>query len=114
MPKKFAANIFASAYKDYSDEVYEYFKEVTSKVDFKQLVKARKAINKIDILNDLNKVSVPVLVMAGDKADIMIEPAKKIVNNLENAEFKIIKGALDPSNMTKPETFDKHVLEFIK
>ena len=114
LPNKFAASMFASAYKDFSDEVYDYFKKVTLAADFRQLELARKAINKIDVLDELKQVSIPVLVLVGNKADIMIKPAEKIVDKLKNVDFKIIEDALDPSNMTNTEVFDKYVLEFLK
>jgi len=110
-PKQLRAKIIASAYKDYSPEVYEYFKKVTKKADFGQLVLSRKAINKIDLLEELEKLNKPVLVMAGDK--ILIKPAQKIAGSLPNSSLKIIEGSSDPSNMTKPTEFDKNVLDFL-
>ncbi|MFO7815129.1 MAG: alpha/beta hydrolase, partial [Halanaerobiales bacterium] len=110
-PKQLRAKIVASAYKDYSTDVYEYFKKVTKEADFRQLVLSRKAINKVDLLKELEKIKKPVLVMAGDK--ILIKPAKKIASSLPNSRLKIIEGSSDPSNMTKPAEFDKNVLEFL-
>jgi 3-oxoadipate enol-lactonase len=114
LPKNFSANLVASAYKDYPEEVYNYFKEATLNADFEQLFLARKAINKINILNDLNKLATPALVMVGNQASIMVKPSEKIANNLLNSELKIIEGAMDPANLTKPAIFDEYVLDFIK
>jgi len=111
LPNKLGANFYAAAYKDYSDEVGEYFKQVTLKADFKQSVIARRAINKVDLLDELAKIDSPTLIMAGDK--ILIEPAKKMKNKIEQSELKIIEGSTDPSNMTKPEVFDNYVLDFL-
>lgn len=110
-PKKLRARIVASVYKSYSSKVYKYFKRVTKKADFKQLVLSRKALNEVDLLKELKKLKIPVLVMAGDK--ILIKPAQKISNSLPNSKLKIIEGSSDPSNMTKPEEFDKNVLNFL-
>lgn len=111
LPKTLRAKIIASAYKDYSPEVYEYFKKVTKDADFGQLVLSRKAINKVDLLEELKQLNKSVLVMAGDK--ILIKPAQKIACNLPNSKLKIIEGSSDPSNMTKPKEFDKNVLQFL-
>jgi pimeloyl-ACP methyl ester carboxylesterase len=111
LPKKLRAKIVASAYKDYSAEVYEYFKEVTKNADFGQLVLSRKAINKIDLLEELKQLNKSVLVMAGD--EILIKAGQKISSSLPNSKLKIIEGSSDPSNMTKPEEFDKNVLQFL-
>ncbi len=111
LPKTLRAKIVASAYKEYSSEVYEYFKKVTKKADFGQLVSSRTAINKVDLLEELEKLNKPVLVMAGDK--ILIKPAKKIASSLPNSKLKIIEGSSDPSNMTKPKEFDENVLQFL-
>ena len=55
LPKKIGANLFASAYKGVSDIAEKYFREKSLNIDYNQLVLARKAINNIDIINDLKK-----------------------------------------------------------
>ena len=111
LPNKVGASFYAAAYKDYAEEVANYFKEVTLQADFNQLVIARRAINKVDLLDELVKIDSPTLIMAGDK--ILIEPAKKMKSKIEQAKLQIIEGSTDPSNLTKPALFDKYVLDFL-
>jgi 3-oxoadipate enol-lactonase len=111
LPNKVGASFYAAAYKDYAEEVANYFKEVTLRADFNQLVIARLAINEVGLLDELVKIDSPTLIMAGDK--ILIGPAEKMKSKIEPAELQIIEGSTDPSNLTKPAVFDKYVLDFL-
>lgn len=114
LPKKWAAALVSSAYKDYNDISQEYFRDTTLKVDFEQIILARKAINQIDVLDDLQQVDIPALILVGDGAEIMIKTSKKIVDSLNNSSLQVIQGGFDPSNLVQPEQFDRAVLNFIK
>ncbi len=114
LPKEFSSYLFSLTYRNISEEAAEYFKEVSKKADYDQLVLARKAIDRIDVLNNLKSIKIPALVMVGDKMDFMVEKNKKIANSFQNAEFKIIKDGLDPSNLVKPEIFNRLLGDFLK
>ena len=114
LPKKIGAKIVASAYKNVSENAKIYFEKISINVDYDQLILARKAINEIDILKDLENIEIPSLVIVGDQVDIMIKASKKIQNSLKNSKLVIIKDSMDPSNLVAPEEFNKKVLEFIK
>ncbi len=63
---KALAKGMASSYKaSYANHARTYFENVSLSLDFDQLILARKAINKIDVLDDLAQVSCPALVMVG-------------------------------------------------
>jgi|AntRauTorcE11897_2_1112592.scaffolds.fasta_scaffold13667_3 pimeloyl-ACP methyl ester carboxylesterase len=113
LPKKIGAKLFASAYKNISKDAEKYFEEKSMNIDYEQLILARKAINKIDILKDLENIEIPSLVIVGDQVDIMIKASKKIVNSLKDSKLVILKDSMDPSNLVSPEEFNTKVLEFI-
>ncbi len=113
LPKKIAGKLFASAYQDVSEKTEDYFEEKNMEVDYEQINLARKAMNKIDILKDLENVQIPSLVIVGDQVDVMIKASKKIANSLKNSKLVIIKDSKDPSSLVSPEEFNTEVLEFI-
>ncbi|MGM0446253.1 MAG: alpha/beta fold hydrolase [Bacillota bacterium] len=114
LPKILGANLFASAYKGVSKNTEQYFREKSLKIDYDQLVLARKAINQIDIIEKLKKVEVDSLVIAGGKIEVMVEASKKIAEGLNNSKLVIIEDSMDPSNLVFPDKFNKEVLKFIK
>ena len=113
LPRKMAANLLASTYKGLSKEAEEYFKNISAYADFNQLVLARKAINKIDILSELRNIDIPSLIIVGNKVELMVKVNRKISASLKESSFKIINGSLDPSNLVAPEEFNQEVLVFL-
>ena len=67
LPKKTGAKIIASAYKNVSENAKKYFEKTSLNVDYNQLILARKAINEIDILKDLENIEIPSLVTVGNQ-----------------------------------------------
>jgi len=108
------AKAMAATYKPkFAYRARTYFQDVCLKVDFNQLVLARKAINTIDTLNQLKKLKVPSLVMVGDQfGQSFIKINKKIADALDT-ELIIIKNSMDPSNLVNPDQFNKNVVGFL-
>ncbi|MTI66356.1 MAG: alpha/beta hydrolase [Firmicutes bacterium] len=114
--KKTFAKILARTYNKLgAKKASDYFYNITLNLNFKQLVLARKAINKIDVLDDLKGFEKPSLVLVGESAGkYFVKINKKVANSLNNSKFEVIKDSMDPSNLVKTEEFDRKVLNFLK
>lgn len=110
------AKTMSSAYKaPYAQQAKNYFYSACQKADLAQLILARRAINRINILDQLKQLKVPSLVMVGSTpGKIMIDANKKIADSLKGSKFVILDDSMDPSNLIQPEAFDREVLHFIK
>lgn len=105
-----------STYKaPYAQAARAYFSAISADLDFDQLLLARKAINRIDVLERLQDITIPALVIVGeDFGEGFIEINRKISAALPNAELVILKRAMDPSNLVNPVAFNQHVLIFLR
>ena len=105
-----------SAYKgDEKADVRNYFKRSYARMDKKQLLKARKALNSFNITKKLEKIKVPVLVLVGDGfGKFALKMAEKTEEAIDDSELKVLKGGSDPSNLVVPEKFDTEVIKFLK
>ncbi|MGV9200697.1 MAG: alpha/beta fold hydrolase [Promethearchaeia archaeon] len=114
LPKKLTSSLFASPYKALSKDAENYFREISKEADYDLLVLTRKAINQIDVLDDLQDLDIPALILVGDQVDLMIDINKKIADNLKNATFRVIQDSLDPSNLVRPAKFNELLLDFLE
>lgn len=113
---KMLAKGMASAYKaPFAKQAKEYFSQVSLSVDFDQLVLARKAINKIDVIGKIDGDQVPTLILVGDQfGKSFVEINRKIANGIKHSKFVILNNSMDPSNLVNPDDFNKEVLQFLK
>ncbi|MDY6897862.1 MAG: alpha/beta hydrolase [Cyanobacteriota bacterium] len=104
-----------STYKaEYARLAQDYFEKVSLNVDLHQMVLARKAINRIDVLEKLKSITIPALVIVGvDFGQSFIEINRKIADSFPNSEFVVLEKSIDPSNLVNPAEFDQQVLEFL-
>lgn len=111
---KILAKGMVSTYKaDYAVLAKDYFSNACMDVDLEQMVIARKAINKINILKKLEKVNVPRMVMVGKNfGKSFVRINEKIAKSL-GIEIIIIDNSMDPSNLVNPDRFNSLVLEFL-
>ncbi|MEL7521925.1 MAG: alpha/beta hydrolase, partial [Cyanobacteria bacterium J06553_1] len=112
--KTMAKTIQATYTAPYASAAQAYFGKASEAVDLNQLLLARKAINRVDILKQLQDVTIPALVIVGeDFGEAFIEINRKIATALPNSQFVILKRAMDPSNLVNPVEFNQHVLDFL-
>jgi 3-oxoadipate enol-lactonase len=113
LPSSWAARLVSSTYKRLTPDAETYFREVTQQADFRQLVLARKAINKVDVLPRLAALELPSLVIVGNKVKFMVGINRKIASSLKGSEFHVISGAMDPSNLVASREFNRIILGFL-
>ena len=113
--KKILSQGMRSTYKaEYAGLAQDYFEQVSLNVDLNQMILARKAINRIDVLEKLKSITIPALVIVGaDFGQSFIEINRKIADSFPNSEFVVLEKSIDPSNLVNPIEFDEQVLKFL-
>ncbi|MEM6424565.1 MAG: alpha/beta fold hydrolase [Cyanobacteria bacterium P01_D01_bin.128] len=106
----------ASTYKaPFAKPAKDYFSRVALEADFDQLILARRAINRVDVVEQLRHLKIPALVMVGDQfGSFFVEINRKIANAIQNAQFVVLSEAMDPSNLVNPASFNREVLTFLQ
>ena len=115
MGKQLLAQAMRHTYRaSYAQATQDYFENVCLTADLNQLILARKAINRIDVLEQLQAVAIPALVIVGaDLGQSFIHINQKIAEALPKAEFIVLEQSMDPSNLVNPAAFDHQVLKFL-
>lgn len=116
LPKAWAAKSFELAYKGADREhVRRYFREAISKTGMRQARFDRDEANKFNILDRLGAIRVPTLVLVGDAfGEWFVKLANETAKRIKGAQFKVLNGGQDPSNLVVPDLFDNEVLDFIR
>ncbi len=114
--RKRAAKLVSSAYKyEFATQAKVYMYNQMLNANISQLVKARKIINKIDVLNDLKQLDIPSLVIVGVCfGNSFIKINKKIADSINNSKFVKLKNSMDPSPLVNPTEFNYEVFKFLK
>jgi 3-oxoadipate enol-lactonase len=115
-PPKLQAYMLWISYKKLGhEEVGEYFEGRVLHANSRWLLAARLEVNRFDIFEELPKMNLPTLVLVGDAfGKLAIDMARTTAEKIVGAQFKILKGGGDPSNLLVPEAFDHEVIGFIK
>ena len=110
------ASAMAAAYKqEFAREAREYMYRMSLAADFDQLLTARKAINKVNLLDRLRKLNLPALVVVGNCfGKSFVDSNRKIADALPGCGFAVLENAMDPSPMTNAEAFNSRLLAFLK
>ena len=106
----------SAAYKaPFAGQARDYFRGVSLEADFDQLILARKAINRIDVIGRLGGIDIPTLVMVGDQfGKSFLEINQKIADAVKGSRFVVLRDAMDPSNLVNPAGFNREVLTFLR
>ena len=114
-PPRFQGYLMSSTYKKLGHEdIGEYFRERVLAMDPKWLLNARLEVNRFNVLERLPEMQIPTLVLVGDAFGKMaVDMARTTAENIPGAEFEILPGGGDPSNLLVPQLFDQALLHFL-
>lgn len=109
------AKAMSFAYRaPFAKQAREYFVQVSQQADFDQLIRARKAINKIDAIGKIAGERIPTLILVGDQfGKSFVDINRKIAQGIKGSQFVILENSMDPSNLVNPKAFNKAVLDFL-
>ncbi|MBN1429659.1 MAG: alpha/beta fold hydrolase [Anaerolineae bacterium] len=115
-PPKLQAYMIRSSYKKMQhDDVGKYFEDRLLHTDSRWLLAARLEVNQFNVFDELPKMNIPTLVLVGDAfGKLAIDMARTTAENIPGAQFQILKGGGDPSNLLVPKIFDQIVIDFLE
>ena len=94
--------------------VGKYFEDQIMFMDSKWLLEARLEINRFNVHERLHEIQIPTLVLVGDGFGKMaVKMARTTADGIANAQFEILPGGGDPSNLLVPEAFNKALITFL-
>lgn len=113
--RKMLAKGMASAYSaPFAKQAQDYLERAMLQADFDQLILARQAINQIDAIGKIDGEQVPALVIVGDEfGQSFVRINHKISEGIAGSQFVVISKAMDPSNLTNADDFNREVISFI-
>lgn len=110
--KRFAETA-AGAYPEDSP-AREYFLRLSREADMRQIILARKAVNRVRHKAQLSEVRTPTLHLVGDgPGKFFTELNRKVSRVMPESRLEILPGGMDPSNLVVPQEFDTRVLPFL-
>lgn len=108
------AKLTTSPYKS-SPRAAKYFYDATTACNVRQIVRARKAINRVAHKDNLAHLDVPTLHLVGEAAGAyFVELNRKVSETMPDSTLVVLPGGTDPSNLVVPELFDEQVLPFLE
>jgi pimeloyl-ACP methyl ester carboxylesterase len=95
--------------------VGKYFEDQIMLMDSKWLLEARLEINRFNVHDRLHEMHIPTLVLVGDGFGKMaVNMAETTANGIANAQFEVLPGGGDPSNLLVPEAFNLALINFLE
>lgn len=95
-------------------EARAYYTSVFAEQDISNLRNAAAAVDRFKISDRLHEILVPTLVLVGDQLGrSRIKMAEETAQGIPSAQFQILEGGYEPSNLIAPEIFDHAILDFI-
>jgi len=92
----------------------EYFNRISREADMRQIILARKAVNRVRHKAQLAEVHTPTLHLVGDRpGKFFTELNRRVSETMPESRLEILPGGMDPSNLVVPEAFDGRVLPFL-
>ncbi len=107
------ARLTTSPYKN-SPQAAKYFYDATTACDVRQIVRARKAINRVAHKDNLAHLHLPTLHLVGEAAGAyFVALNRKVSEAMPDSTLVVLPGGTDPSNLVVPGLFDEQVLSFL-
>ena len=94
-------------------KVIDFASEMMSSISEKSYISAVKSLLLFDLKDELKKIPIPVLVIAGENDNQA--PAKmmeRMAKNIKKSQFKIINGSGHLINIEKPKEFNEALSNF--
>jgi 3-oxoadipate enol-lactonase len=115
LPEGKSEQLFAGAYQFPGGEAAaEYFRSMIREANFTQLLRSRKVLYQVDTEPRLARYRGPALVMVGTRpGKFFIDLSRRLAGRL-GTEAVLLEGALDPSNLTAAEEFNRELLAFLR
>jgi 3-oxoadipate enol-lactonase len=115
VPTGLQIRLVESQYGAPEDEpIRQYFRRQLLEMDRGQLIQARRAVNRFECLDDLDRIVAPTLVVVGDgNPGWFVELSRETAAGIDDARFETLPGGSDPSNLSATAAFDDAVLGFL-
>lgn len=114
-PAKVQADLIRSTYRKLGhDAVGQYLAARLMDMRPRWLLAARREVNRFNVIDALPKMNLPTLVLVGDAfGKLAVDMARTTAENIAGAQFQVLVGGGDPSNLLVPSKFDQAVLAFL-
>lgn len=114
-PQKLQVHLIRDAYRKLGhDDVGQYFAERLLSMAPRWVLAARREVNRFSVMDELPHMRTPTLVLVGDAfGKLAVTMARTTAAGIPGAQFQLLPGGGDPSNLLAPAAFDQAVLTFL-
>ncbi|KAB2952874.1 alpha/beta hydrolase [Heliorestis acidaminivorans] len=106
------AKMHAKGLSIISPQLREYFYRVTVKHEKEQWIRIFNAVSRMELLEDLPKVSCPTMVIEGDAEWMMRRQHRFICDCIEGTVHRLVSSAGHAANLDNPEKVNYFLREF--